>query len=204
MSKKHKLEDYEMVKLTDECSAIIKRQLPEKLKDLGSFTIPCIIFELHIEKALRDLGASINQMPLSIFQNLNLGEVTPTTISLQLANHSLTYPRGIIEDVLVKNDRFIFPVDFMVQDMDEEQEILIILGRHFLATEKALINVYDGNLTLRVNSEDVKFNISNDMKIPKEHPNFKRANVVTLCMRDFFKTMFHSDPLEICLTMPNS
>ncbi|XP_024024484.1 uncharacterized protein LOC112092467 [Morus notabilis] len=82
MSKKNKLDDYETVKLTEECSAIIKRQLPEKLKDLGTFTIPCIIGELHIEKALCDLGASINLMPFSIFRKLNLGEITPTTISL--------------------------------------------------------------------------------------------------------------------------
>ncbi|XP_062103914.1 uncharacterized protein LOC133815042 [Humulus lupulus] len=108
MSKKHKLEDYETVKLMEECSAIIKSQLPEKLKDLGSFTIPCVIGELHIEKALCDLGASINLMPLSIFQKLNLGEVTPTTISLQLADRSLTYPRGIIEDVVLKIDGSFF------------------------------------------------------------------------------------------------
>ncbi|XP_062116927.1 uncharacterized protein LOC133830858 [Humulus lupulus] len=168
MSKKCKLEDYETVKLTEECSAIIKRQLPEKLKDPGSFTIPCVIGELHIEKALCDLGASINLMPLSIFQKLNLGEVTPTTIFLQLADHSLTYPRGIIKDVLVKIDRFIFLVDFVVLDMEEDQEISIILGRLFLVTGKALIDVHDGNLTLRVNGEEVKFNISNAMKFPKE------------------------------------
>ncbi|XP_024022409.1 uncharacterized protein LOC112091902 [Morus notabilis] len=82
MSKKCKLEDYETVKLTEQCSAIIKRQLPEKLKDPGSFTISCIIGELHIEKASCDLRASINLMPISIFQKLNLGEITPTTISL--------------------------------------------------------------------------------------------------------------------------
>ncbi|XP_062089372.1 uncharacterized protein LOC133795919 [Humulus lupulus] len=120
MSKKRKLEDYEIVKLTKECSAIIKIQLLEKMEDPGSFTIPCDIGELHIEKALCDLGASINLIPLSIFQKLNLGEVTPTTISLQLAYHSLTFPRGIIEDVLVKIDRFIFPIDFVVLDMEED------------------------------------------------------------------------------------
>ena len=93
------MEDYETVKLTEECSSIIKRKIPEKLKDPGSFTIPCVIGELHIEKALCDLGASINLMPLSIFQKLNLEEITPTTITLQLADRSITYPRGIIEDV---------------------------------------------------------------------------------------------------------
>ncbi|XP_062100221.1 uncharacterized protein LOC133806104 [Humulus lupulus] len=188
MSKKRKLEDYEIVKLTEECSAIIKRQLPEKLKDPGSCTFPCVIGELHIEKALCNLGA----------------KVIATTISLQLANHSLTYPRGIIEDVLVKIDIFIFSVDVVVLDMEEDQEILIILGRPFLATGKALIDVYDGNFTLRVNAEEVKFNISNAMKFPKEQADCKRVDVINPCLRDFFKTMFHKDPLDLCLTTPIS
>ncbi|XP_024022388.1 uncharacterized protein LOC112091888 [Morus notabilis] len=204
MSKKRKLEDYETMKLTEECSAIIKRQLPEKLKDPGSFTIPCIIRELHIEKALCDLRASINLMPLSIFQKLDLGEITPTTISLQLADCSLTYPKGIIEDVLVKIDKFIFPVDFVVLDMEEDQEIPIILGRPFLATGKALIDVHDGNLTIRVNDEEVKFNISNAMKFREERPSCNWGDVVAPCLKDFFQTIIYKDPLERCLSTPLS
>ncbi|XP_024018025.1 uncharacterized protein LOC112090591 [Morus notabilis] len=182
MSKKRKLEDYEIVKLTEECNATIKRQLPEKLKDPGSFTIPCIIGELHIEKALCDLGASINLTPLSIFWKLNLGEITPTTISLQLPDRSLTYPKGIIEDVLVKINKFIFSVDFVVLDMEEDQEIHIILGRPFLAIGKALIDVHDGNLTLRVNDEEVKFNISNAIKFLEERPSCNWVDVVAPCL----------------------
>ncbi|XP_062103661.1 uncharacterized protein LOC133814756 [Humulus lupulus] len=185
ISKKRKLEDYEIVKLMEECSAILKRQLPKKLKDPESFIIPCVIGEVHIEKALCDLGASTNLIPLSIFWKLNLGEVTPTTISLQLVDRSLTYPRGIIEDVLVKIDRFIYLVDFVVLDMEEDQEIPIILGRPFLATGKTLIDVHGGNLTLRVNGEEVKFNISNAIRFPKEQAECKRVDVVTPCLRDF-------------------
>ncbi|XP_024021746.1 uncharacterized protein LOC112091715 [Morus notabilis] len=196
MTKKRKFEDYETVKLTEECSAIIKRQLLEKLKDPGSFRIPCIIGELHIEKALCDLGASINLMPLSILRKLNLGEITPTTISLQLAYRSLTYPKGIIEDFLVKIDKFIFLVDFVVLDMEEDQEIPIILGRPFLATKKALIDVHDGNLTLRMNGEEVKFNISNAMKFPEERLSCNRVDVVASCFKDFFQTIIYKDPLE--------
>ncbi|XP_062113204.1 uncharacterized protein LOC133824338 [Humulus lupulus] len=186
ISKKRKLEDYETVKLIEECSAIIKIQLPKNLKDLKSLTNPCMIGELHIEKALCDLSASINLMLISIFRKLNLGEAIQTTISLQLADHSLTYPRGIIEDILVKNDRFIFPVDFVVLDMEEDRKIPIILGRPFLTTGKALIDFHDGNLTLRVNGEEVKFNISNAMKFPKEQAECKRVNVlgVDLGMND--------------------
>ena len=128
IARKRKLEDYETVKLTKKCSANIKRQIPKKLKDPGSFIIPCIIGELHIEKALRNLRASINLMPLLIFQKLNLREITLTTITLQLADRSITYPRGTMEDVLVKVGKFIFLVDFIVLDMEEDRKIPIILG----------------------------------------------------------------------------
>ncbi|KAJ8762253.1 hypothetical protein K2173_007409 [Erythroxylum novogranatense] len=84
-------------------------------------------------KALMDLGASINLMPLSVFRKLGLAEPKPTTISLQLADRSITYPRGIIKDVLVKVEKFIFPVDFLVLDMEEDIDIPIILGRPFMA-----------------------------------------------------------------------
>ena len=98
------------------------------MKDLGNFTISCTIRDSTIDKALCDLGASINLMSLSMFRKLGLGEVKPTTISLQMVDRSLTFPRRIIEDVLVKVDKFIFPVDFMVLDMEEDREILLILG----------------------------------------------------------------------------
>ena len=141
MSKKRRLEEYEMVKLVVECSSIIQWKLPKKKKDLGSFTILCAIGKSNFERALCDLGASINFMPLSIFRKLGFGEVKPMTISLQMADRSITYPWGVVEDVLVKVDKFIFPVDFVVLDMEEDQEIPIILRRPFLATRGALIDV---------------------------------------------------------------
>jgi len=116
-SNKRKLEEFETVALTEECSAILQKKLPPKLKKLGSFTIPCTIGNSHFEKALCDLGASINLMPLSVYNTLGLGEAKSTTVSLHLADRSITYPRGIIEDVLVKVDKFIFPADFIVLDM---------------------------------------------------------------------------------------
>ncbi|XP_073014529.1 uncharacterized protein [Primulina eburnea] len=150
MSKKRKLHEFETVKLTEECSAILQRKLPQKLKDPGSFTIPCVIDGSRINKALCDLGASINLMPFSIYRTLELGEVKPSTITLQLADRSLTYPRGIVEDVLVKVDKFIFPADFVILDMEEDRDTPLIFGRPFLATGKALIDVHKGELTLRV------------------------------------------------------
>ena len=100
LSKKRRLEEYETIALTEECSAIIQKKLPHKLKDSGSFTIPCTIGNAVFERALCDLGSSINLMPLSIFKRLGPEEAKPTIVTLQLADRSLKHPRGIIEDVL--------------------------------------------------------------------------------------------------------
>ncbi|XP_022858686.1 uncharacterized protein LOC111379523 [Olea europaea var. sylvestris] len=114
ISNKRKLEDHETVMFTEECSARIQNKLPSKLKDPGSFTVPCTI---------------------------GLGEAKATTVTLQLADRSLTHPRGIIEDALIKVEKFIFPADFLILDMEEDKGIPLILGRPFLATGRALIDV---------------------------------------------------------------
>ena len=101
-SKKRKLEEHETIMLTEECTAILQNKLPPKLKDSGSFTIPCTIGNSYFDKALCDLGASINLMPFSIFRKLGLGEAKATTMSLQLADKSIKHSRGVVEDVLVK------------------------------------------------------------------------------------------------------
>ena len=150
LSKKRKLGDYETVALSEECSAILQKKLPPKLKDPGSFTIPCAIGNSVFEKALYDLSASIILMPWSIFKKLKLGETRPTIVTLQLVDQSLTRPRGIIEDVPMKVDKFILPTDFIILDMEEDKEVPIILGRPFLATGRALINVKKGEIKLRV------------------------------------------------------
>ncbi|XP_022899426.1 uncharacterized protein LOC111412740 [Olea europaea var. sylvestris] len=124
LSNKRKLEEHETVCLNEECNAIVLRKLSPKLKDPRSFTIPCTIDSNFFEHSLCDLGVSFNLMPLSVYRSLRLGEAKPTTISLQLADKSIKRPRGIIEDVLDSN-------------------IPLILGRPFLATGRALIDVYD-------------------------------------------------------------
>ena len=141
LSRKRRLLEFETVNLVEECSAILQRKLPQKLKDPGSFTIPCKIGNLIFERALCDLGASINLMPLSIFRRLGLGEARLTKVTLQLIDRSLKHPRGVIEDVLEKVDKFIFPTDFIVLDMEEDKEIPIILGSPFLATGRVMIDV---------------------------------------------------------------
>ncbi|XP_008227222.1 PREDICTED: uncharacterized protein LOC103326759 [Prunus mume] len=132
ISKKRKLGEYEIVKLSEECSAILQRKLPPNLKDPGSFTIPCTIGTTYFEKALCDLGSSVNLMPSFVAKHIGLGVINPTIVSLQMANRFITYPRGIIEDVLVKVDKLIFLADFLILDMEEDAETLIILGRPFL------------------------------------------------------------------------
>ena len=135
---------------------MIQRKLPKTLRDLGGFTIPCAISKHSFKKALCDLGASINLMPLSFEKKLNLGELNPITLSLQMVDHLMTYPLVVMEDVLVKVNKFIFSVDFFVLEMEEDMEVPINLGRLFFATDEALINVKNGELTLRVVDEEVK------------------------------------------------
>ena len=107
-------------------------------------------------------------MPLSIFRRLGLGEARPTTVTLQLADRSLKHPRGVIEDVLVKVDKFIFPTNFIVLDMEEDNEIPIILGRPFLAIGRAMIDVQKGELKLRMQNDEVRFSVFNAMRHPTE------------------------------------
>ena len=141
LKNKRRLEDFETVKVNEECSAIIQNKLPPKLKDPRSFTIPCTIGRYTFNKVLCDLGASINLMPYCVMQKLGLDETKPTNVSLQLVDRSITYPKGILEDVLVKVDKFIFPIDFIILDMEKDREVPLILGRPFLATGRALIDV---------------------------------------------------------------
>ncbi|KAJ9548063.1 LOW QUALITY PROTEIN: hypothetical protein OSB04_020606 [Centaurea solstitialis] len=164
LSKKRKLNEFETVALTQECSAILTCKIPPKLKDPGSFTIPCSIGGQEVGLALCDLGASINLMPLSVFNKLGIGEVRPTTVTLQLADRSIAYPKGKIEDILVKVDKFIFPADFIILDCEVDKKVPIILGRPFLATGRALIDVHKGELTMRVNDQQVTFNVFNSLK----------------------------------------
>ena len=196
LSQKRRLTVFDTVNLTEECSAILQRKLPQKLKDPGSFTIPCTIGNAIFERALCDLGASINLMPLSIFKRLGLGEARPTIVTLQLADRSLKHPRGVIEDVLVKVDKFIFPADFIVLDMEEDKEIPIILGRPFLATGRAMIDVQRGELKLRVQEDEVKFNVFEVVRHPAESDTCFMAEIVEAIVSSRSGL---TDPLETSL-----
>ena len=136
------------------------------MKDSGSFTIPCSIRKYEFKKALCDSGASINLMPLSVVQRLSLGELTLTKITLQMADRSMAQPEGVLDDVLVKVGKFIFPVDFFVIKMEEDTQVPLLLGRPFLAIGASLIDVQKGELTLRVGNEAVQFNPNKSLTQP--------------------------------------
>ena len=133
--------------MTATCSAVIQQKLQAKMKYPCSFTIPCSIRNYEFKKALCDSDASINLMPLSVVQRLSLGELTPTAITLQMVDRSMAQPEGVLEDVLVKVGRFIFPVDFVIMKMEEDTQVPLLLGRPFLAIGAALIDVQKGELT---------------------------------------------------------
>ncbi|GJT53685.1 DNA-directed DNA polymerase [Tanacetum coccineum] len=166
LSNKTRLEEACTVTMNERCSAVLLNKLPSKERDPGSFTIHCDIGHLHIDNALADLGASISLMPYTMYEKLGLGEPKPTRMSLELADRSIQYPRGIAEDVLIKIDKFVLPVDFVILDMREDSRILIILGRPFLATARAMINVFNKKITLKVRSEEVIFDVDQLMKKP--------------------------------------
>ncbi|XP_022031911.1 uncharacterized protein LOC110932971 [Helianthus annuus] len=167
LKRKERISELSNIPLTGGCSAVVLNKLPEKLTDPGTFTIPCFfggaVTPAH---ALADLGASINLMSFSLYERLFLGELTPTRMSLSLADRSVKYPRGIVENLLVKVDRFVFPVDFVVLDMEADERVPIILGRPFLRTAKAIIDVFDGKISLRAGDEIVTFEIDRAMQHP--------------------------------------
>ncbi|XP_062114095.1 uncharacterized protein LOC133825123 [Humulus lupulus] len=139
LKRKRRLGEFETMALTKDSSAFLQEKLPPKLKDPGSFTIPCTIG--NIGMALCDLGASITLMPMSVFKQLGIGEVRTTTVTLQLADRSLAHPDGKIEDVLVRVDKFIVSADFIMLDYEVDREVPIIMGRPFLAIGRTLIDV---------------------------------------------------------------
>ncbi|XP_027351154.1 uncharacterized protein LOC113862259 [Abrus precatorius] len=196
LSRKRKLQEDEIIMLTEDCSAIIQKKVPPKLKDPGSFVIPCEIGNLMVGKALCDLGASINLMPLSIFKRLGIGEVKLTMITLQLADRSVTYPYGVVEDVLVKVDKFIFPADFVVLDMEEDSKVPIILGRPFLATGRALIDVQQGKLMLRVADEKVTFSINEALQHSMDKEDCFRVEMDDSLMLEEMGKYMRKSPLE--------
>ncbi|GJR60937.1 hypothetical protein Tco_1503099 [Tanacetum coccineum] len=144
-------------KFLEDCGAYYQqRHYPESDRP-GSFTLPCFINDFCFDNALVDLGASVSVMPLSTYLNLILGELVHTRLTVELADRIVKYPKGITENVLVGIDKFTFPVDFIILDMPEDIRVPLILGRPFLSTTHAKIDVYKRKFTLRVGEENIIF-----------------------------------------------
>ncbi|GJS27206.1 reverse transcriptase domain-containing protein [Tanacetum coccineum] len=139
---KEKLLELAKIPLNENCSAMLLKKLPEKLGDPGKFLIPCNFPGMDVCHALADLGASINLMPLSFWKKLSLPDLTPTRMTLELADRSITHPKGLAEDVYVKVGKFHFPTDFVVVDFEADPRVPLILGRSFLRTGRALHTHY--------------------------------------------------------------
>ncbi|XP_016502342.1 uncharacterized protein LOC107820551 [Nicotiana tabacum] len=170
MSQKFDFQDLSTVTLTQTCSAIVTRPMAQKMSDPGSFTIPCTIGSYAFAKALCDLGASINLMPLVVYTKLGIGRARTTSMLLQLANRTV------------------------------DKEIPIILGRPFLATGRALIDCETGELKMRLNDEEVIFNVQQSMRRPSEYTNCSLVEAVDVILQEDDVTLTVKDPLEACLT----
>jgi len=167
--------------LAEQVSAILQNDNALKYKDPGCPTISCFIGERKIDRALLDLTASVNLLPYSVFQSLNLGELKPIFVTLLLADRSVKVPRGIVEDVLVQVDKFIFPVDFIVLDtqpIEACNSIPVILGRPFLATSNALINCRNGVMKLSFGNMTLEMNVFNICKQPGDDNDLQEVDFI--------------------------
>nr|GFB14725.1 reverse transcriptase domain-containing protein [Tanacetum cinerariifolium] len=156
---KEKLSEMARTPMNEHCSAVILYKLPRKLGDPGKFLIPCEFPGMDECLALADLGASINLMPLSVWEGLSLPKLTLTCKTLKLVDRSVFKSIDIAKDVSVKVGVFHFPADFVVVDFEPDPRVLLILGRCFLKTGRALIDVHKGELTLRIRNEAITYNL---------------------------------------------
>ncbi|GJY94677.1 reverse transcriptase domain-containing protein [Tanacetum coccineum] len=164
MNNKHKIEQISAAFLSDESSAILQNKVPPKLKDPGSFLIPCNFNKAFSCNALADLCASINLMSYSLYAKLSLETLKPTKMSVRLADRSFQYPVRIAKNMLVEVGKFTFLADFVILEMEEDSKVLLILGRPFLHTSDAVIRVKQKQLNLRVGTERMIFHIDSAMK----------------------------------------
>ncbi|KAJ9182699.1 hypothetical protein P3X46_006662 [Hevea brasiliensis] len=187
-----KLRNNEKISVGENVSALIQQKLPPKCKDPGSFFIPYRIGDSKFERAMADLGASINVMSNSVFQTLNLGPLKETSVIIQLADRSNAYRLGVVDDVLVQVGGLIFLTDFYMLDMEDDSPLssnsaLILFGRPFLKTAKTKIDVDEGTLIMEFDGETIKFNIFDAMKYPVDNHSVFSINVVNTFVQDVFE-----------------
>nr|GEW10131.1 reverse transcriptase domain-containing protein [Tanacetum cinerariifolium] len=178
LNNKDKLIELTKTPLNENCSAVLLKKLPEKLGDPGRFLIPCDFLEFDNCLALVDLGASINLMPLSIWKKLRLRTLNDTKMVLKLADRTISKPTGVVENVFVKVGKFYFPADFVVLDFVADPRVLLILIRPFLSTTHALIDVYEGEITLRHDDQSLTLKCGDTPSI--SYNNFESLNKIDL------------------------
>nr|GFA21592.1 reverse transcriptase domain-containing protein [Tanacetum cinerariifolium] len=177
LSNKEKLQELENTPLNENCSAVILKKLPEKLGDPGKFLIPCGFSELKC-KALADLSASINLTPLSVWKKLGLPELISTRMTLKLANRAICTPTGIARDVFVPVGKFTFPANFVIVDYESDLRVPLILGRPFLRTARALIDVHNEEIILRDGDERLTLNMKHNTTSYSNHPHRESSNLI--------------------------
>ncbi|GKC43977.1 reverse transcriptase domain-containing protein [Tanacetum coccineum] len=194
LSNKEKLIELANTPLNENCSAIILKKLLEKLGDPRKFLIPCGFSELKC-KALADLGASINLMPLSVWKKLGLPELISTQITLELANREICTPIGIARDVFVLVGKFTFLIDFVIVDYESDPRVPLILGRPFLWTARALIDVHGEEMILRDGNERLILNMRHDTSSYSNEPPQESINMIDVynvsheeILKDLFAT----------------
>ncbi|KAL0453550.1 UNVERIFIED_CONTAM: Retrovirus-related Pol polyprotein from transposon.6 [Sesamum latifolium] len=204
---KRKLNDKERIIFDKNVSAVINRKLPEKCKDPGMFTLPYIIGNKRIECAVLDLGASINVMPYSIYQALNLSTLQDTNVIIQLVDRSYVRPMGLVEDVLVKVNDLLFSMDFYILKMGTEglnNSASVLLDRPFMKTAKTKIDVDEGTLSVEIGGEIVKFNIAEAMKYPDELHSLYQVDVIDLVVHDVVEEKLVGTELDLVMEMDES
>ncbi|GJR47144.1 hypothetical protein Tco_1315247, partial [Tanacetum coccineum] len=154
---KPRTEEDNEIKMNLRCSALLQNHLPPKEQDPGIVILPCSIGKLDFKNALADLGASISIMPFSMYKRLGIGKLEPINMLIEMADNTKCAPKGIVENLLIKIDKFIFPVDFAILDMVEDIRMPIILGRPLLATAHAQVDIFKKTISLEVGSEKVIF-----------------------------------------------
>nr|GEV31960.1 hypothetical protein [Tanacetum cinerariifolium] len=186
LTNKDKLFELAKVPLNENCSAMLLKKLPKKLGDPDKFVIPGDFPGIDVCHSLADLGESINLMPLLIWKKFSLLELTPTRMTLELVDRSITHPKGVAEDVSVKVGKFHFPTDFVVVDFEADTRVPIILGRSFLRIGRALIDVYGEEITLKVNDESYNSKSSNPTMV--SNPSFSEETKSDFCKEPIVKS----------------
>ena len=193
--------------MTEKSTSLIRNNLSPKYKDPGSPTISIVVGNSKLGHALVDLGASVNLLPYSVYVELGFGELEPTNITLQLDDHSVKIPRGIVKDVLVQVDKFYFPVDLVVLDtqpvVNQGTQFPVILGRPFLATANVIIHCRGGLMTLSFGNMTVNLNIFNVIKEMGDEEYVCEVNMIDSVVQKYVDNVSYDDPLMSCLVNPS-